>query len=313
MLRNDRNGAGAKEAGSLLGLRELEIFLAFAQSEHMGRAAQELGITVPSVQRTVRTLELDLGIPLVERDGRRLRLLHAGQVLAEHATGIMRSRIDAAEAARAASGRKRARLRLGHGPSLGFLVVPRYIAKLLRKVPETHVQLRQGTTDVLLALLLAGEIDAAIVSGSPNNPELRVVHLFDEPVLLALPANDPLGHADLVDISAFRERGFITLSAGSANNKALMNMCARAGFRPRIVLEVDDMCTLEGAVAAGLGVAIVPRTMSAHPQPNVARVPIAGTLSEQRAVTLAYPRKAPQNDALAALLSLIAPRHRQSG
>jgi DNA-binding transcriptional LysR family regulator len=310
MGRNERDTV--REAARRLGLRELEIFLAFARSEHLGRAAEELGLSIPSVQRSVRALELDLGVPLVERDGRRLRLLRAGQVLAEHAAHIMRSRLDAAEATLAASGRKRSTLRLGHAPSLGFVVVPRYIEKLLRKDPEAHVQLSQGTTDVLIARLLAGDIDAAIVSGHPNNPELRVAHLFDEPVLLSLPVTDPLAGADRVELSAFQDRGFVTLSAGSANYLGAKSTCARAGFNPRIVLEVEDMCTLVGAVGAGLGIAIVPRCVSEHPHPKVVHVPIAGTPAKVRAVTLAYPRNAPRNDALLLMLAAIAPRHRQS-
>jgi DNA-binding transcriptional LysR family regulator len=304
--RND----SLKETAGRLGLRELEIFLAFAKTEHLGRAAEDLGITVPSVQRAVRTLELDLGIPLVERAGRRLHLLAAGQVLAEHTTLLMRARIDAAEAAIAASGRARSQFRLGHGPALGFVVVTRYVTKIRRLHPDTLVQLHQATTNALIDSVLAGEIDAAFVSGSPSRPELRAMHLFNEPALLAMPANDPLASIDeCTDIAAFRERGFVTFAEGSANRLALMNMCARAGFRPKIALEVDDICTLEGAVAAGIGIALVPRGTTEHAQPKVARVPITG-MAGRRAVTLIFSRSAPRTAMLSSLIAVATPRHR---
>jgi len=293
-------------------LRELEVFFAFAQTEHMGRAAEALGVSIPSIQRTVRALELELGIPLVVRDGRRLRLLPAGQVLAEHATQILRSRTDAVRAALAASSGTRQTLRLGHTSSLGFVVVPRYVEKLLRRAPRTHVQLHQGSTKELIAALLAGELDAALVSGTPDEPELHVVPLFHEPILLALPIDDPLAQSARIDIAAFRDRNFITLGENSINQAAVIRLCGRAGFRPRIALEADDFCTIEGAVAAGLGVALVPRSAIQRPHPLVAHLPIAMAIPLIRAVALAYPREATRNDALGALLAVAAPRARRS-
>jgi DNA-binding transcriptional LysR family regulator len=309
MTRNDQQ---LHDAEHRLGLRELEIFLAFAQTQHMGRAAEEIGVSIPSIQRTVRALELELGVPLVERDGRRLRLLHAGQVLAEHATQILRSRTDAVRATLAASGSERLTLRLGHTSSLGFVIVPRYVEKVLRRDPETHVQLRQGSTAVLLAAILTGGLDAALVSGPVDAPELHVVPLFEDPVLLAVPIDDPLAHAARVDIAAFRDRGFITLGESSGNHAGVLRLCARAGFRPRIVLEADDLCTVEGAVAAGLGVALVPRSMNQHPHPDVAHVPIATAIPMMRPVMLVYPRGAPRNEALASLLAVVSPRSPRS-
>lgn len=308
MLRNDRESG---ESAHQLGLREFEIFLAFAQTEHMGQAAEALGTSAPSIQRTVRALEVGLGIPLVERDGRRLRLLPAGQVLAEHAARIMRSRTDAIEATLAASGQKRVALRLGHIFSLGLSVVPRYIAKMLRKEPGIRVHLHQGTTNGLITSLLAGEIDAAFVSPPPDDPELRVVPLFTEPLLLALLSDDPLANGEAVDLGAFRDRGFVTLFEGSMNRICITRLCARAGFLPKIVLEVSDLCTLEGAVALGIGVSIVPRSASGHVHPNVAHVPITGMVSTTRTVVLAYRRNAPHNGALVSLLSVAEPHYRK--
>jgi DNA-binding transcriptional LysR family regulator len=289
-----------------VGLRDLEIFLEFSQTEHMGQAAEALGTSVPSIQRAVRVLEVQLGIPLVERDGRRVRLLRAGRVLAEHASRVLRSRADAIEAALAASGRKQMTLRIGHMFSLGLSVVPGYIASVLAQEPGTRVQLRHGPTHALIAALLAGEIDAAFVAPCPNEPDLAVTPLFTEGVLLAVAADDPLASAASVELARLRDRAFIALPQGSGSRYDLVQACARAGFTPKITVEVGDMYTLEGAVGAGLGVSIVPRSMTGHTHPRVVRVPLAETIPTTREVGLVYPRNAPRHGALALLLSLAA-------
>jgi DNA-binding transcriptional ArsR family regulator len=108
-------GARVDEA---LSFHDLEVFLAFAEVEHLGRAAEALDLSVPAVQRTVRALEARLGVPLVRRDGRRVRLLHAGRILADQAARVIRARGDAVDAVLVAAGRERHVLRIGYMYSL---------------------------------------------------------------------------------------------------------------------------------------------------------------------------------------------------
>jgi DNA-binding transcriptional LysR family regulator len=306
-----RNGRGVADATERLGWRAIEIFLAFAQTEHMGHAAEELGMSISSIQRAVRALEIDLGIALVEREGRRVRLLPAGRVLAEHAQFIVRSHAEAVHATRAAAGWERRTLKLGHTSSLGFSVVPGYIAALLRREPGMHVQLRQGSTHALVDALIAGELDAAFVSTLPENPELIAVPLFNDPLLLAVPADDALARREQVELASVRDRGFITLTESSVSPSRFIRLCANAGFRPRIVLEADDLCTMEGAVAAGIGLAVVPRSMDQHAHTTIVHVRIASTEGPvTRHVGLVYPREGRRSEALAMLLSLAVPHTR---
>jgi DNA-binding transcriptional LysR family regulator len=97
-----------------VGFHELEIFLEFSRSEHLGAAAEALGYSVSSIQRAVRILEKRLGVPLVQRDGRRVRLLHTGHVLADHAAHVIRARSEAVNAVLVAAGRRQSKLSIGH-------------------------------------------------------------------------------------------------------------------------------------------------------------------------------------------------------
>ncbi|HYZ17340.1 MAG TPA: LysR family transcriptional regulator [Candidatus Acidoferrum sp.] len=279
----------ATNDGEPVGIAELEIFLAFSRTEHLGQTAEALGRSVSSIQRTVRALEARLGVPLVERDGRRVRLLHAGRVLADHAASVVRARNEVVGAVRAAS-TPRAILRLGHMFSLGLSLVPRIVAEVLARDPTTRLTLRHGATNALVTSLLAGELDAVLVSPLPLAADLVTVPLFTEPLLFAIAATDALAAHASIELAAVRDRAFVALSEGAGSRYDLMQVCARAGFTPRIAIEVGDMYTLEGIVGAGLAVSIVPASMLHHTHPTVVRIPLRESFDTQRQVGLVYLR-----------------------
>ncbi|HYZ16998.1 MAG TPA: LysR family transcriptional regulator [Candidatus Acidoferrum sp.] len=283
---------------------ELEVFVAFARTEHLGRTAESLGRSVSSIQRTVRALELRLGVPLVERDGRRVKLLHAGRVLADHAARVLRARSEAVTAVLAASG-PHLSLRLGHMFSLGLGLVPRIAAAALARDPSAHLLLRHGPTNALVTSLLAGEVDAVLVSPLPLAADLTSVPLFTEPLLAAVAGNDPLAAADAIALGDLRDRPFVALPEGAGSRYDLVQACARAGFTPRIAIEVGDMYTLEGIVGAGLAVSVVPASMRGHTHPALTRVPLREPAETHRRVGLVYVRGTETRRAVAALIDAV--------
>ena len=122
-----------------IGFHDLTIFSAFAEYEHLGRASEALGLSVPAVQRAVRSLETRLGVPLVRRDGRRIRLLHPGRILADQAARILRTRSEAIDAVLVAAGREQHVLRIGYMYSLGLRVVPDLMADVLAHRPNVRI------------------------------------------------------------------------------------------------------------------------------------------------------------------------------
>lgn len=287
-------------AGSL-SFAELEMFVEFARTEHLGRAAEALGRSVSSVQRSVRALETRLGVPLVEREGRRLRLLEAGRVLAERAERVVRARSDAVSAVRDASG-PRPIVRLGHMFSLGLGLVPKMAAEILAQQPSARLMLQHGATDALVTSLLIGDLDAVLVSPLPLDADLGSIELFTEGVLLAVAASDPLAARTHVALTDVRDRAFVALPAGSGSRHDLMQACARAGIVPSIAIEVGDIYTLEGIIGAGLAVALVPESMRGHTHPGVARIPLREPAATRRSVGLVYVRGTESRRAVASLI-----------
>ncbi|MBO0802791.1 MAG: LysR family transcriptional regulator [Nocardiopsaceae bacterium] len=287
---------------------DLEIFAAFARSEHFGQAARELGVSVPTVQRGVRALERKLDVVLVENAGRRVRLRHAGHLLAREAHTLLRARSEALRVVCADAGKPRRLLRVAHTFSLGVRFVPGVLAALLAEQPGLRLETRQEAATDVVSRVLRGDTDVAFTSISPAEPSIRIEPLFTEALLLAVPVTDPLCHADGVSLTDAAGRPFIAMSPGSSSWGHMMNACARAGFAPDVTAEASDLFGVESMVAAGLGVALVPERMSDYSHPGVVRLRIAEPHDIHRTIFLACPSAAASDDTVMSVLR-IARRH----
>lgn len=293
--------AGDEQAGEGLSFRELEIFLHFSRTEHLGDTADTLGHSVALIQRAVRSLEARLGVRLVERQGRRLRLLHAGRVFADQAALMLRQRSQAVIEAQRAGGRTRNLLSIGHNFSLGLDLVPALVKAVLARNPDTHITLRSGTTTDLIADVLSGHLDAAIVSPPPIEPDLELVPLAPEPTVLIVGADDPLAARESVAIGELSERNFVALSAEAGSRQTIVQTCARAGFLPRVTIETGDMAAIAGVVAAGLAISIVPARLAEFGHPGIRPIPLAAPASAGRPLALVFLRKARERKMIALL------------
>jgi LysR family transcriptional activator of glutamate synthase operon len=288
--------------GESLSFHELEIFIAFAELEHLGRAAEALDLSVPAVQRAVRAIEARLGVPLVRRDGRRVRLLHAGRILADQAARVLRARTDAIDAVLVASGRERHVLRIGYMYSLGLSVLPELVADVLNSEPLVRVELRSGPTDELVDAMLAGNLDAVCVAPLPEMPDVKVTPLFTEGFRLSVPVSDPLARRTTIDLREVRGRPFAALREGFGSRRFMLEACARAGFVPKIAFTAGDIFTVEGFAGAGLAVAVLPELIGEHESKRVVRIPLRESTPTTRTVGIAHLVAQRQHVALSAFL-----------
>lgn len=271
-----------------IGFHELAVFSAFAEYEHLGRAAEALGLSIPAVQRAVRSLEARLGVPLVRRDGRRIRLLHPGRILADQAARVLRTRSEAIDAVLVAAGREQHVLRIGSMYSLGLRLVPDLMADVLAHQPDVRIEMAHGATDALVDRLLSGELDVVCVSPLPTQPEVATVVLGSEGFLATVPANDPLAKRASIDLREIRNRPFAVLREGFGSRRLMLEACARAGFAPQIAFTCDDIFTAEGIVGAGLAVSVLPERMTDHDNPRIARIRLREAVPTRRTLGVAY-------------------------
>ena len=291
---------------------DLETFVAFARTEHFGQTAAELGVSVATVQRVVRSLERKLGVALIEQSGRRVRMLPAGHVLDREAHAVLRSRQDAISNTRADAGHT-SLLRIAHTFSLGLGFVPGVLGELLDVAPGLRFRCWQGSATDVIAALLRGEADAAFTSVAPSENDFAVEPLFTEALLLAVPADDPLASAGSASLRDVRDRPFVAMALGASSRTSMVSACARAGFVPRITAEGNDLFVVESMVGAGIGVSLVPQGMTDHQHPRVVRLPIVDPPVPDRTVLLVYPRASAQPANVQALskIALLHGRVRQ--
>lgn len=248
----------------MLNVQRLRVLREVAARGSFSAAAEELSYTQSAVSQAVATLEAETGATLLERDRRGVRPTPAGAALIAHADGIL-AQLEAAEADLAAIvGVRGGRLRMASFPTAGATLMPRAIARFGAAHPEVEPSLAEGEPDDIGPRLLAGEFDLALlfefpgVGGRPTSG-LERRELLEDPMYVALAAGHPLAGAPTLRLVELRDEAWVQTSAKSPCARHVLRSCHAAGFEPIVSFESDDYQTVQGLVAAGVGVALIPQ------------------------------------------------------
>jgi DNA-binding transcriptional LysR family regulator len=238
-------------------VRRLRVLREVAALGSFSAAADALAFTQPAVSRQIATLETEAGTRLVDRTARGVRLTPAGELLVEHAEAIL-GRLAAAESQlEALAELDTGRLRLGSFPTASATLTPLAIAAFAEAYPGVDLRLIQGRSPTTLPLLVAGELDLAVVTDAnvemPDEAELE--HLMEDPFFIALPREHPLADAPSVRMEDLRDETWIE---GEMCAEALVGAARDAGFEPRIAFDCAEWMGKQGLVAAGVGVTLIP-------------------------------------------------------
>ena len=270
-------------------LRRLRYFVAVAEEGHITRASERLGIQQAPLSQQIKTLERELGAQLLRRHARGVDPTEAGRALLEEARAVL-ARLTEAEAAvqRAARGEE-GRVRVGFTNSACFHpATSAAIAAFREAAPQVALSFDQAGTSVLIERLQKGEVDAAFIRTAAARPQRLTLHpLAEEAMLAALPAGHPLARPDgagmaLADLA---DETFVAYprAEGAGLYDAVIAACHNAGFSPRIGYETPQMIATLSLVAAGLGVSIVPASLTRMRLDGVAYRPAAGRAAAEGA------------------------------
>ena len=245
-------------------IRQLRYFCAVVRARSFTRAAEQLGITQPSLSQQIRALEKRIGNPLFERLGRSIRLTAHGEALLEPAAGILRQVAEASSTIANLNKGVRGQLRVGVIPTvMPYLIAPR-IREFLVAFPEVQLSLVEETTPQLIRQLQSGDLDLAI-SGLPvRSPEIVCSELFLEPLFLAIAGEHPLAKADGIDLRDLRNERLLLLKEGHCLREDALMTCTRAKAKLRSVFETDQMASIFQLVRAGFGVTVAPAMAAGH-------------------------------------------------
>jgi len=253
----------------MLDTRRLRILHRLAEHGTIAATAEALHLTGPAISQHLAALEREAGTQLLEKQGRTLVLTPAGRLLVSHAEIILDDLSSAESALAALTGRGTGTVRVAAFPSAAkALVPPAWVA--LREHPAGPVALRlaEHEPDDAIAALVRRDVDIAVVHSYsllprnvPTSSEQR--RLLDDPVLLALPpalaAARGLVPNEVVALAEFAGQPWLVPRPAQACHEMIQRACGAAGFVPDTVAEATDFAVLTTLVAAGAGVALVPR------------------------------------------------------
>ena len=254
---------------SKLDLRKLRAFVTVVEEGSISRAAERLFIQQPPLSRLLQGLEQDFGVPLLVRQPRGVVATDAGSVLLQEARALL-SRADLLEAAmqRAAQG-KQGSITVGFTSSSALhSFVPEVLRRYREIYPTVSTQLEEAGSTELLQGVLAQRIDLAFVRMPVHGmPELKVERVLQEPMLVALPEGHRLAtlpRDEPISLKLLANEPFVLYRrpAGQGLYDAILAACFRAGFSPQIVQEAPRLTSCLSLVGAGLGVSIVPESIT---------------------------------------------------
>jgi len=255
-------------------VHQLRYFCAVARSGSFTRAAEEEGVSQPTLSQQVRKLERDLGVALFERSGSGVRLTPAGRCLLPDAQAVLRQLAAAREALATVRQAVRGPLVVGCIPTVTPYLLAPALPDFCRRFPEVELHLVDHVTARLVEGLQSGDIDVAILSLPLGNRELVCAELLRDPLAVVVSEHHRLANAPSVRPADLRNERHLVLRDGHCLRGEMIGVCRRARVNSDAIVETDQLASIFALVAAGLGVAVVPR-MAAHAAQGCRLVPLA--------------------------------------
>lgn len=247
-------------------LRVWRQFLTLAEELHFGRAAARLHMTQPPLTQAIAQLEATLGVRLFERSRRRVALAPAAQALLPEVRELLARARRLPEIARAAGSGEVGRLRLAFVSTVGFEQLPGWVRGFREHSPQVALELIEASGDVQQEALARGDIDAGVLLHSPGFAPAAFDSLCvaEEPLVLALPAGHALAGAVRLPLARVLEQPLVLFPRRilPSIHDALFALYHAQGRPPQVVQEAIQMQTIVNLVAAGLGLAWVPRSVT---------------------------------------------------
>lgn len=262
----------------MLDARRLRVLYEVGRQGSFSAAADALGYTQPAISRQIALLEQETGTTLLDRHPGGARLTDAGELLVRHAEGILARLQDAEDELGELLGLQSGRLRMATITSAAATIMPAAIGEFRKRLPAVELWVSMAEPAGTLALLRSGEIDLALTNDESHFdlPDIDAIHLFEEPMLIALPADHPLAHRRQLNLSDLsEEKWMLGTTTACPDAGRFIGACRGAGFEPQIAFHNDDYTAILGFVAAGVGVAPVPEMVLRNASKHLAVRPLA--------------------------------------
>lgn len=259
-------------------LRHLRSFLAVAEGLNFTHAAALLHLSQPALTAHIQQLESDLGVQLFVRNRRSVELTAAGRSFREDAAALLLKLEQAATRAQRVARGQAGELRIGFVASAATRLVPAIVLAFRRKYPEVVLHLLNVRSTEQITQLETGTLDAGFLRLPAADAELEITPIHKEPFVLVVPAGHRLAESPQLNLAETRNEDFIAYARRWAPGffDRWTSLFERAGFTPRITQETGEMGTLLALVAAGAGIAVVPRGLTVQGSQQIVARPLPG-------------------------------------
>lgn len=247
----------------MLDVKRLRVLRSVAEHGSFSAAAESLYLSQSAVSQQVATLEREVGMALLDRTREGATLTEAGRVLVEHANAAI-ARLEEAERELAAlAGLEGGEVRIASFPSASATILTSAVSEFVARYPKVRITVAEEEPEDSVPRLRAGQLDIALTFDYPEVPateerDLEYSLLLTETMHVALPPSHRLADRARVPLGELCDEPWLSGNCASSCAEAVVASCRRAGFEPNIAYESDDYNVLQGFVAAGLGVTLLP-------------------------------------------------------
>lgn len=287
-------------------LSQLRCFVAVAEELHFGRAAQRLNMTQPPLSRQVQLLERILGVTLLDRTSRSVRLTPAGRTFLIEARRIMRLSESAALTIRKVASGEMGRVAVGFTAASGYSFLPKLVHLGQTHFPNVNLTLREMVTGEQTEALLTGRIDLGLIRPPLTRPEFDKVRVMTEPLVAALPAGDPRLAQTTLSLADFDALPMVMYAPEGAGyfHAMLTGLFDAAGVSPVYVQHMSQIHSMLALVHSRIGAALVPEAAMRLHFEDVEFRPVDITPARPVELFLAW-RRDNDNPSLKPLLAMI--------
>lgn len=237
--------------------RQLRVFIEVVQQGSMVRAAAALHLTPPAVSMQIKEIEAQVGLPLFDREGRRIALSTAGEYFVVHARKLLAALKEAEDSMARFRRLERGLLTIGIVSTAKYFV-PQLLARFHQEHPGIEVRLRvAGNREQLVGMLEAGEADLSIMGRPPKGLATRAETFAAHPLVIVCPPDHALLAEGTLAVSALRGYPFIVREAGSGTRAAMEEFFGERRFEPHITMQMSSNETIKQAVMAGMGLSFL--------------------------------------------------------
>lgn len=245
--------------------QQLRYVVAVARSGNFSRAAEQCHVAQPSLSQQIQKLEEELEERLFIRLARQAKLTAAGERFIARAVRILEEMDTAQREARGAKELIHGRVVLGVLPTIAPYFLPQVIPDFSIHFPGIEIVVHEDTTARLLQLIVACELDMAIVSLPIRDDRFEVAELFEEDLLLALPPGHALARRKKISLADLDGEPFILMKEGHCLGDQVLKFCVKRDFHPQVSCRSTQIETIQALVKVGMGISLIPEMAARSP------------------------------------------------